>query len=86
MSEALGVLRDLFFELDPRDVVRLKDVLVQAKSAHRGAIVRNGLSLALSHAARGLNPESYFYSYDYRQRTTVTGLPIIPSLGIKGEF
>ncbi len=27
---------------------------------------------------------SYFYNYDYTQRSAFTGLPIIPSIGIKG--
>jgi TonB family protein len=42
--------------------------------------------LDLQNAYNRLNPEAYFFSYDYRKKTTVTGLPIIPSLGIKGEF
>lgn len=32
------------------------------------------------------NVESVSYSYDYRQSANVTGLPIIPILGVKGEF
>ena len=32
------------------------------------------------------NPEGYSYSYDYRQREVLAGLPILPSFGIKGEF
>lgn len=44
------------------------------------------LYLDVQNAYNRLNPEGYFYSYDFRQRTTVTGLPIIPSIGVKGEF
>ncbi|HEY2749400.1 MAG TPA: TonB-dependent receptor plug domain-containing protein, partial [Polyangia bacterium] len=32
------------------------------------------------------NPEGYAYSYDYSQRSTVSGLPFLPVLGIRGDF
>jgi TonB family protein len=32
------------------------------------------------------NVEGYNYNYNYTQRTPITGLPIIPSLGIRGDF
>lgn len=32
------------------------------------------------------NVESISYAYDYSKRADVTGLPIIPSIGLKGEF
>jgi TonB family protein len=32
------------------------------------------------------NVEGYAYNYNYTQRRKVTGLPIIPSLGVRGEF
>ena len=32
------------------------------------------------------NPEGYSYSYDYRQRELIAGLPVLPSFGVKGEF
>lgn len=32
------------------------------------------------------NPESVQYSYDYSQRRNVTGLPILPTFGVRGEF
>ena len=31
-------------------------------------------------------PEAYVYNYDYSQRAYQTGLPIIPSIGLRGEF
>ncbi len=42
--------------------------------------------LDVQNAYNRLNPEGYQYSYDYRARTIVSGLPIIPSIGVKGEF
>jgi hypothetical protein len=32
------------------------------------------------------NPEQVRYSYDYSQKEIVSGLPILPALGVKGEF
>ncbi|MGE3975446.1 MAG: TonB-dependent receptor plug domain-containing protein [Bdellovibrionales bacterium] len=32
------------------------------------------------------NAESIRYSYDYSSKATITGLPIFPTLGVKGEF
>lgn len=32
------------------------------------------------------NEESYIYSYNYKEEQAITGLPLIPSFGIKGEF
>jgi hypothetical protein len=32
------------------------------------------------------NVEGYGYSYDYRVRQPVTGLPILPSLGVRASF
>ena len=32
------------------------------------------------------NVEGYDYNYNYSQRSLVTGLPIIPSIGIRGDF
>lgn len=32
------------------------------------------------------NVEGYDYNYNYTQRTVITGLPIIPSIGLRGDF
>jgi hypothetical protein len=32
------------------------------------------------------NPEFYQYSYDYSQRSYITGIPIFPVLGLQGEY
>ena len=32
------------------------------------------------------NPEGIQYNYDYRQSAVISGLPIIPSLGVRGEL
>jgi hypothetical protein len=32
------------------------------------------------------NQEGWTYSYDYAERTPTTGLPILPILGLKGEW
>ncbi len=42
--------------------------------------------LDVQNATNHKNVENVSYSYDYSKRTDVTGLPIIPSFGVKGEF
>ena len=32
------------------------------------------------------NPEGYIYNFDFSERDTLTGLPILPILGIKGQW
>jgi presequence protease len=54
---AMGVLRDLVFELDCTDQGRLKDVLLQLRSHHHSRPASDGLAIALRHAGRGFSPE-----------------------------
>jgi TonB family protein len=42
--------------------------------------------LDIQNTANRQNPEGTTYSYDYRENQQLSGLPIIPSLGVKGEF
>jgi hypothetical protein len=42
--------------------------------------------LDIQNALNSKNPEQIRYSYDYTQKEEVMGLPILPALGIKGEF
>ena len=32
------------------------------------------------------NPEGFAYSYDYSESAPITGIPILPNLGVKAEF
>jgi len=40
----------------------------------------------LSNVTNRANVEAFAYSYDYTRRGTVTGLPILPSLGLRASF
>jgi TonB family protein len=40
----------------------------------------------VQNAYNRANPEATIYSYDYREQQVLSGLPIIPSLGLKGEL
>ncbi len=42
--------------------------------------------LDIQNVMNAKNPSSLQYSYDYTQNENVNGLPILPTLGIKGEF
>lgn len=55
---ALAVLRDLIFQLDPRDADRLGDVILQERAYHRTRPASDGLGIATRHAGRGFNVES----------------------------
>jgi hypothetical protein len=57
--DALTLLRDVMFEIDPRDIPRLKDVLLQSRAHQRMRPNSDGMGLALRHAARGLNLEAH---------------------------
>jgi presequence protease len=60
-NDALSLLRDLIFEIDPRDVPRLKDVLLQSRAHNRMRPTSDGMGLALRHAARGINVEGHLH-------------------------
>ena len=60
MEDALGVLHDLVFAVNPRDKRRLCDVLNQALVEYRTSIYGyHGASIANHHAARGLSPQAH---------------------------
>ncbi len=42
--------------------------------------------LDIQNVTNQQNPEGIRYAYDYSQRRTVTGLPILPTIGVRGEF
>ncbi len=69
IEHALDVLRDLVFDVNPRDKERLYDVLSQAVVGYQNMIHGySGPSIANHHAARGLSPRGYL-------KETVFGLP-----------
>ena len=44
------------------------------------------LYLDLQNVTNTANPESVTYNYNYTQQNVITGLPILPAFGIRGEF
>lgn len=42
--------------------------------------------LEVFNAYNASNVESFQYDYRFRERTAITGLPIVPTLGVRGEF
>ncbi|MCS7049564.1 MAG: insulinase family protein [Verrucomicrobiae bacterium] len=57
-ADALALLTDLVFAVDPRDTARLRDVIVQTEAAYRSALINEGLNTARSRAARHFSPEA----------------------------
>ena len=49
-------------------------------------LVRISLYLDLQNVYFHKNVEAYFYSFDFSERYAVTGLPVIPNLGLSVEF
>lgn len=58
-AEALAVLEDFLFQLNPADTNRLRDVLLQSRAHHRSSVAERGLGIANAHAARGIGRETY---------------------------
>ena len=60
LEDALNVLHDLIFAVNPRDTGRLRDVLSQSVAEHRTHIYGyQCLDIANRRAARGLSPHGY---------------------------
>ena len=69
IEDALDVLQDLVFAVNPRDKERLYDVLSQTVVGYQNQIHGySGPSIANHHAARGLSPQAHL-------KETVFGLP-----------
>ncbi len=68
LPDALDLLGDLLFELNPRDRGRMRDVLSQARAENRAGMVQNGSATVKVQAARELNLAGHL---DYR----ISGLP-----------
>ena len=64
MEDALDVLHDLVFAVNPCDTERLRDVLRQAVTEYRTTMMNDvrfpyGLVVATHHAARGFSPQAH---------------------------
>lgn len=70
IDEAMEVLHDVVFSLDPRDDARQRDVLRQFHAASCTRLLTAGTSPATEHARRGLTPEG-------RLRYVMDGLPAL---------
>jgi hypothetical protein len=44
------------------------------------------LYIDIQNVLNTINSENIQYSYDYKKTAPVSGLPVIPTLGLKGEF
>ena len=42
--------------------------------------------LDIQNVTNQQNPEALFYNFNFTQEATVYGIPILPTLGVKGEF
>ncbi len=56
------------------------------KAWRLGRRARIALYLDVQNVYNAVNPEGVLYSYDYRESTPIRGLPVLPSLGVRGEL
>jgi hypothetical protein len=64
-----------FFQLDARGAAR---VVYDA-----GTLV---VYLDVQNVTNQANPEALFYNFNYTKSASVTGIPILPTLGLRGEW
>ena len=76
-------VRGPFFSKRLEDFFQL-DIRVDKKWAFDTWIL--SFYLDVQNVLNRRNIESIQYSYDYTQTANVAGLPILPTLGVKGEF
>jgi Zn-dependent M16 (insulinase) family peptidase len=57
-GDALNLVHDLIFCIDPSDTARLRDIIIQTQTALHNNLINNGLSAALRHAGRGISAEA----------------------------
>jgi TonB family protein len=83
-------LNDIYIPIDGRvnslrnPLFNMLDLRVQKKWIFQGW--RLAIFLDVRNVYNKQNQEGIVYNYDYSQRTPLLGLPIIPSLGIRGEL
>ena len=83
-------LNDVYIPIDGRvntlrnPLFHMLDLRVQKKWIFEGW--RLSVFLDIRNVYNQQNQEGIIYNYDYSQKTPLLGLPIIPSLGIRGEL
>jgi TonB family protein len=83
-------LNDVYIPIDGRvntlrnPLFHMLDLRVQKKWIFEGW--RLAVFLDIRNVYNQQNQEGIIYNYDYSQKTPLRGLPIIPSLGIRGEL
>ena len=65
IDDALEVLHDLLFSVNPRDTERLRDVLVQAVAEYQTEMIHDGSSTATHHASRGFSSNAHLAEIIY---------------------
>ena len=65
MGEALSLMHDLLFGVDPGDRDRLHNVLLQIRAQRRADMTHQGHHIVLLQACRGLTPEGHLYDTAY---------------------
>ncbi|MFW2390643.1 MAG: TonB-dependent receptor domain-containing protein [Polyangiales bacterium] len=90
IGSVYDALNDIYIPIDGRvntlrnPLFHQLDIRVQKKWIFKGW--RLAVFLDIRNAYNQQNQEGIIYNYDYSQQTPLLGLPIIPSLGVRGEL
>ena len=83
MKEVVAVLGVKVMAADMPPFMQL-DVRIDKRFLFKSWIL--SIYLDVSNVTNHGNVEGYAYSYDYTRRQAVTGLPILPSVGVRASF
>ena len=90
IGSVYDALNDVYIPIDGRvnslrnPLFNMLDIRIQKKWVFDGW--RLAVFLDIRNAYNYQNQEGIIYNYDFSQQTPLLGLPIIPALGIRGEF
>ncbi|UCH28940.1 MAG: TonB-dependent receptor [Myxococcales bacterium] len=90
IGSVYDALNDVYIPIDGRvnsirnPLFNQLDVRIQKKWTFEGW--RLAVFLDIRNAYNYQNQEGIIYNYDFSQQTPLLGLPIIPALGVRGEF
>src|SRR5204862_227482 len=84
MLEVTGLYKQLYDLLAPTDAFHQLDIRIDKTFLFKRWVLKAYLDII--NVYNQANPELNQSSYDFTRNRPLTGLPIIPSFGIRGEF
>jgi hypothetical protein len=82
----VGAYRPIYGELNSEREPAFHQLDLRVEKQWTISDAKLAVYLELMNATNRQNPAGVRYSYDYSKRETVSGLPILPNLGVRGEL